>query len=45
MPGVSVFSGQFTADDQLLTATEVNSYPLTSGEIVSYTWAWQGKRE
>jgi hypothetical protein len=44
MPGVSVFSGRFSADDQLMTATEVNSYPLTTGEIVSYTWEWQAKR-
>ena len=45
MPGVSVLSGQFSADDQLMTATEVNSYPLTSGEIVTYTWEWRAKRE
>ena len=45
MPGVSVLSGRFSADDQLMTATEVNSYPLTSGEIVTYTWEWQAKRE
>jgi len=45
MPGVSVLSGQFSADDQLMTATEVNSYPLMSGEVVTYTWEWRAKRE
>jgi len=45
MPGVSVLSGVFSADDQLMTATEVNSYPLMSGEIVTYTWEWRLKRE
>jgi hypothetical protein len=45
MPGVSVLSGRFSADDQLMTATEVNAYPLTSGEVVTYTWEWQAKRE
>jgi hypothetical protein len=44
MPGASVFSGRFSADDQLMTATEVNSYPLSSGELVTYTWEWQAKR-
>jgi hypothetical protein len=45
LPGASVLSGRFSADDQLMTATEVNSYPLTSGEVVTYTWEWQAKRE
>jgi hypothetical protein len=45
MPGVSVLSGRFSADDRLMTATEVNSYPLTSGEVVTYTWEWQLRRE
>ena len=45
MPGVSVLSGRFSADDQLMTATEVNSYPLSSGEVVAYTWEWQARRE
>ena len=43
-PGVSNLSGHFSADDQLLTATEVNSYLLTSGEPVTYTWDWQATR-
>jgi hypothetical protein len=43
-PGVSRISGRFTADDQLLTATEVNSYLLTSGEPITYTWDWQATR-
>jgi hypothetical protein len=45
MPGISIFSGRFSADDQLMTATEVNSYPLASGELVTYTWEWQAKRQ
>ena len=44
MPGVSNLSGRFSADDQSLTATEVNSYRLTSGEPVTYTWEWQATR-
>jgi hypothetical protein len=45
MPGVSVFSGSFSADDQTMTATEVNSYPLATGGLVTYTWEWQAKRK
>ena len=44
MAGVSDLSGRFSADDQLLTATDVNSYRLTSGEPVLYTWEWQARR-
>jgi hypothetical protein len=44
MPSVSNLSGRFSADDQQMTANEVNSYRLTSGETVTYTWAWQAKR-
>lgn len=44
MPGVSNLSGRFSGGDQLLTATEVNSYRLTSGEPVTYTWDWQATR-
>lgn len=44
LPGVSNLSGRFSADDQLLTATEVNSYRLASGESVVYTWDWQVTR-
>jgi hypothetical protein len=42
--GASNLSGRFSADDQLLTATEVNSYRLTTGEAVTYTWDWQATR-
>jgi hypothetical protein len=42
--GVSRVSGLFTADDQLLTATEVNSYLLNSGESVTYKWEWEATR-
>jgi hypothetical protein len=37
-------SGSFSDSDQLLTAREVNSYLLTSGEAVTYTWDWQATR-
>jgi len=43
-PGVSNLTGRFSADNQELTATEVNSYVLTSGEPVTYVWAWQARR-
>ena len=43
MAGVSLVSGTFS-DDQTLRATEVNSYPLTSGGTVTYTWDWQATR-
>jgi hypothetical protein len=45
MPGVSNLSGRFSADAQQMTAAEVNSYLLTSGEAVTYTWDWQARRE
>lgn len=44
MPGVSTLSGRFSADDQQVTATEVNTYRLISGETVIYTWEWQATR-
>jgi hypothetical protein len=44
MPGTSNLSGRFSADDHSLTATEVNSYRLTTGEAVTYTWEWQATR-
>lgn len=44
-PGVSKLSGSFSESDQLLTAREVNSYLLTSGEAVTYTWDWQATRK
>jgi hypothetical protein len=43
-PGVSNLSGSFSADDQVMTASEVNSYTLASGEPVVYTWAWRATR-
>ena len=45
LPGVSRLSGRFADDDQSLTATEVNSYNLTSGEPVTYTWDWRATRQ
>lgn len=44
MPGASSLTGRFSADDQAMTATEVNSYRLTTGEAVVYTWDWQAAR-
>ena len=44
LPGVSDLSGRFSADDQSMTATEVNSYRLPSGEPVTYRWDWQATR-
>jgi hypothetical protein len=44
MPGVSNLSGSISGGDQFLTATEVNSYRLTSGEPVTYTWDWRATR-
>jgi hypothetical protein len=44
MPGVSNLTGRFAADDQTFTALEVNSYRLTTGESVVYTWAWTATR-
>ena len=44
MPGTSNLSGRITGGDQLLTATEVKSYRLTSGEPITYTWGWEATR-
>jgi hypothetical protein len=44
MPGTSRLTGSFSGNGQALTATEVNSYRLTSGEEVTYTWEWQATR-
>lgn len=44
LPGVSNLSGRFAENDQSFTANEVNSYRLTTGELVTYTWAWTGTR-
>ena len=44
MAGASALSGSFSADDQGATLTEVNAYRLTTGELVTYTWAWQATR-
>ena len=43
-PGTSALSGRFSADERELTASEVNSYVLTSGEAVVYTWEWRATR-
>jgi hypothetical protein len=44
LPGTSNLTGHFSADDQQMTATEVNSYRLTTGETVTYTWNWVATR-
>ena len=44
LAGASALSGSFSADDQRATLTEVNSYRLTTGELVTYTWDWQATR-
>jgi hypothetical protein len=44
LAGTSALSGHFSADGRLLTATEVNTYPLASGETVTYKWEWQATR-
>jgi hypothetical protein len=44
MPGVSNLTGNLSADDQAATLTEVNTYRLTSGETVTYTWGWEARR-
>jgi hypothetical protein len=44
MPGVSNLTGSFSADDQRVTLSEVNTYRLTTGETVTYTWGWEATR-
>jgi len=44
LPGVSTLSGRFSDEDRVLTATEVNTYPLASGGTVIYKWEWQATR-
>ena len=44
LAGTSALSGYSSADGRLLTATEVNTYPLASGETVTYRWEWQATR-
>ena len=41
-PGASHLSGRFSGDQ--LSATEVNTYSLSSGATVIYTWDWQATR-
>jgi hypothetical protein len=42
--GVSNLSGRFASDDQTLSATESNVYPLNTGETITYNWNWQATR-
>jgi hypothetical protein len=43
-PGVSNLSGRFASDDQTMSGTELNVYPLNTGETVTYQWNWQATR-
>jgi len=42
--GVANLAGRFTANDREFTGTVVNSYQLTSGGEVKYTWDWNATR-
>jgi len=42
--GVSNLSGRFASDDQTMSGTELNVYPLNTGETVTYQWNWQAAR-
>jgi hypothetical protein len=44
LAGASALTGTFSTDDQRATLTEVNSYRLATGELVTYTWDWQATR-
>ena len=43
-PGVSYLTGRFSPDDQTMSATESNVYPLNTGETLTYTWHWEARR-
>ena len=43
-PGVSTLSGRVASDEQTLSGTESNVYPLNTGETVTYQWNWQATR-
>jgi hypothetical protein len=43
LPGVSRLTGRFSSDT-VMTASEVNTYPLAGGGTVTYTWEWQATR-
>jgi hypothetical protein len=43
LSGVSKLTGSFSSDT-VMTASEVNTYPLASGGTVTYTWEWQATR-
>jgi hypothetical protein len=44
LPGVSNLSGRFATDGQTMSGTELNVYPLNTGETVTYQWNWQATR-
>jgi hypothetical protein len=43
-PGISNLSGRFAPDDRTMSGTELNVYPLNTGETVTYNWSWQATR-
>lgn len=43
LPGVSKLTGRFSSDT-VMTASEVNTYPLAAGGTVKYTCEWQATR-
>jgi hypothetical protein len=44
LPGVSNLSGRFASDGQTMSGTELNVYPLNTGETGTYQWNWQATR-
>ena len=34
----------FASDDQTMSGTELNVYPLNTGETLTYNWNWQAIR-
>ena len=44
-PGTARAVGSFSSDGHQLTATDVHTFPLPSGEKDDYTWTWAGTRQ
>ena len=40
----SRFAGTFSADRAAFTATQADTYTLPTGDVISETWTWSGKR-
>jgi hypothetical protein len=43
LTGESKLIGRFSSDT-VMTASEINTYPLAGGGTVTYTWEWQATR-